>query len=101
MKKIISLSLALFSASVFNSFAQTFGGEPLSFSQTNLSASIPEVQMPAVDVAPLLAEDATNVGKNIPYRFGVNQYVSINADDQGIWETATDGSKDADPRRRS
>ena len=93
MKKIFSLSIALLSVTVFNSFAQTFGGEPLSFSQTNLSANIPEVNMPEVDVAPLLAEDELNVGKNMPYRFGYNQYVSINADAQGTWETISDGSK--------
>ena len=93
MKKILSLLLTILTFSVLQSKAQTFGGVPQSFSKKFLSNNIPAKSMAPVDVDALMAEDALNTGKDIPYRFGYNHYVNINADQQGLWETLPNGDK--------
>ncbi len=49
--------------------------------------------MSMVDVAALNMEDSLNTGKDIPYRFGYNHIVNINANNFGLWETLANGDK--------
>ena len=93
MIKKSALIVALFSVTVYSSFAQTYGGVPESFSKNFLTQVIPSVKTPEIDVATLLAEDALNVDKNVPYRFGYNHFVNIKASQQGIWESLSNGDK--------
>ncbi|MBN2227463.1 MAG: trypsin-like peptidase domain-containing protein [candidate division Zixibacteria bacterium] len=70
------------------------GGTPYSFSHTlrtsrvNLSASV----METVDVAAFLAEDSSEMGKDIPYRFGAPFDVNYTPQNSGTWEELPDGS---------
>ena len=93
MNKILSLLLTFLAFSVLQSKAQTFGGVPQSFSKNFLSNNIPAKSMSPVNVDALMAEDVLNTGKDIPYRFGYNHYVNINADQQGLWESLPNGDK--------
>ncbi len=93
MKKIFSLLLLIIISASLPSLAQTFGGIPASFSKTLLTASVPAQVMPAVDVDVLLKQDALMRGKDVPYRFGFNHFVTINADQQGNWVLLPSGEK--------
>ena len=93
MKKILSLLFALASVSVLTTSAQTFGGEPESFSKNFLSQNIPTTTMAGVNVDALLQQDMLNTGKDVPYRFGFNHFVNISADNNGLWQTLPTGDK--------
>ncbi|RPH96543.1 T9SS C-terminal target domain-containing protein [candidate division KSB1 bacterium] len=67
------------------------GGIPFSF-QRNLPDAVPTVQMPQVDVAIYLAEDA-NVSKDEPFRFGAPIEVHYTLENSGQWTTLPDGSR--------
>lgn len=61
------------------------GGRPLSFVKSFKSA-IQAVQMPPVDVEALLAQDAIEESKGIPFRFGYPLDVNYNLYNCGTWE---------------
>ena len=65
---------------------------PLSFTKPGVSREVPIVNMPALDVATLMAEDEINmIGKLAPYKFGENINVNLNLDNSGSWESLKNG----------
>lgn len=77
-------------------WAVTFGQTdlPTSISKDFLSQEVPVQVMPAVDVATLMEEDEVNNALKVgPYRFGQNMPVSINANNDGLWEELKDGAR--------
>lgn len=68
------------------------GGKPYSFNNV-VGAEVPTVEMPFVDVQALLAEDALEESKGLPFRFGCPIEVNINLNNSGTWETLPDGSR--------
>jgi lysyl endopeptidase len=69
-------------------------GLPKSLTMDLFSREVPIEQMPAVDVATLMAEDEINNALKIgPYRFGENIEVSINANSNGLWEEMKGGAR--------
>ena len=59
----------------------------------NLPLAQPPVEvMPPVDVRRYLSEDALNVNKDVPFRYGAKHSVAIDAATDGIWDQLPDGS---------
>lgn len=71
------------------------GGKPRSFDKFfRASGLIPVAHMPAVDVEPLLAEDAVNDGLEAkPFRFGFNHYTNLELYNSGLWTTLPNGDR--------
>ncbi|MBN1211185.1 MAG: trypsin-like peptidase domain-containing protein, partial [candidate division Zixibacteria bacterium] len=67
-------------------------GRPASFTRTT-KASVQAVKMPAIDRAALLAEDAREESKDVPFRFGIAFDVDYNLNNSGTWEELDDGSR--------
>lgn len=65
------------------------GGEPPSF-DLSLPGRPPTIQLPAVDHAVLLAEDARE-GKDLPMRFGAPQDLALDLRQAGVCDTLADG----------
>ncbi len=59
------------------------GAQPLS--------QVAVLEMPSVDVAALLAEDAANNGKDVPPRFAAPLAVQVSPQAYGTWETSRSG----------
>ena len=70
----------------------SYGGEPQSFKHT-LSQNIPTVEIEALDVESLLAEDASIEGKSHPLRIGVTKDVMYTNYNSGRIDLLPDGSK--------
>ena len=74
----------------------SFGGRPIGL-LTNASAlpTPAEVHLPAVDPAPLMAEDEARAEAGIkgPYRFGFNHEVDLGTDNSGTWHTLRNGDR--------
>ncbi|MBC8384205.1 MAG: trypsin-like peptidase domain-containing protein, partial [Candidatus Cloacimonetes bacterium] len=69
------------------------GGVPESFSRT-LRQNVPFVEMPEVDVQAMLDEDEYNIQfKDVPWRFGKNNYVDLTLTNSGVWEELPNGDK--------
>lgn len=72
-------------------------GSPASFQAgiaMQLSAEIPLIELPTVDVAALQAEDVVNDQiKDMPWRFGFNHTVSISPETAGQWFTLSNGDR--------
>jgi len=79
------------------SFAQiSFGGTPLLIAAEKLGLpAAPEVKLPSVDAAALMAEDGTLLASGVkgPYRFGFNHAVDLSTENSGIWNTMNDGTR--------
>ncbi len=74
-------------ACAFSSAAQiTQFGSPIAWDNKNLPSHIAFVDMPELDRQRLDLEDAiTDQHRDVPWRFGVEQEVSLNPDNAGTW----------------
>ncbi len=83
----------LFGLSIINpaSAQISAGGIPPSFAKT-LTAAVPTIAMPAIDVAAYLAEDEA-AGKDVAYRFGAPIEVSYNLNNSGTWSDLPEGGR--------
>ncbi|MCC6961853.1 MAG: trypsin-like peptidase domain-containing protein, partial [candidate division Zixibacteria bacterium] len=68
------------------------GGTPPSFDKA-LRGDVPRLLMGSVDVPALLAEDAAEAGKDVPFRFGYPFDVNYSLDNSGVWEDLPDGGR--------
>jgi len=84
----------LLCAFAIQSFSQlSAGGTPPGF-QFAPSGRLPIVNMPAINVDSLLAEDAINEHhKGAPYRFGYNHMVNYNPQNSGKWTVLSNGDR--------
>jgi len=73
----------------------SFGGHPLGTDRANGLPNVPVVEMPAVDVDALKAEDALRAEQGIkgPYRFGFNHHVDLGLENSGVWHTLSNGDR--------
>ena len=74
----------------------SFGGSPLGAdNRRNTFPDAPVIELPAVDVPALLAEDEHNEasGRKGPYRFGFEHHTGISTASVGIWSVMHDGSR--------
>lgn len=89
--KLLLVTLAAVSSTIWAQVQQ--GGSPVSFSKTHITDAVPVVQMPAVDVQALLAEDETDKTNNEPFRFGVDMDVDLGLDNSGKWSELKGGDR--------
>ncbi len=68
------------------------GGIPPSF-ERSLRSNAQRLMMPPVDVQALLAEDAAEESKALPFRFGTPFDVNYSLDNSGTWEDLPDGGR--------
>lgn len=68
------------------------GGMPYSFLKST-GGTIDTVVLPQVDVKALLAQDAKEQAKGLPFRFGYPFAVDFGMNDSGTWEILPDGSR--------
>lgn len=93
MKKHFILLMA-FSISAMAAFAQKeLIGLPYSFDQKNISQSVDNVAMPAVDKAALLQEDEERAVKGELFRVGVSHQTHYTLDNCGRTDIMPDGGK--------
>ncbi|MEW6051125.1 MAG: hypothetical protein AB1644_08720 [Candidatus Zixiibacteriota bacterium] len=71
----------------------SIGGQPLTFVDQSLSASIPVKLMPSVDNRALLAEDEAEQSKDVPLRFGYPFDVNFTTDNAGFWQILPNGDR--------
>lgn len=74
----------------------SFGGRPLGAdSRRNALPPAAVVELPAVDMTALLAEDAHNdaSGRKGPFRFGLEHTTDIRMDDAGTWSVLKNGTR--------
>lgn len=91
MKKILFILFIL--SSVYGYSQISHGGTPITKSK-NLKSTIPNFTTNILDLTPLKNEDAiTDLHKDIPWRFGVEQTVSLNLSNSGVWETLNNGDR--------
>ncbi|MBS1940801.1 MAG: trypsin-like peptidase domain-containing protein [Bacteroidetes bacterium] len=95
MNRLLPLAATL--ACSLPAFAQvSFGGEPIALKAEKLHLpKAPVAEFPAVDPAPLLAEDAARAAAGVkgPFRFGVNHDADFDLDNSGVWSTLADGTR--------
>jgi hypothetical protein len=58
-----------------------------------LPTQVPVEVMPPLDVAALLAEDAANEGRAVPFRFGWGHEVQLGLEEAGLWEELPGGDR--------
>ncbi len=94
MKKLFLLTLLMtvFLMSVTVYAQDELGGSPFSFSAKKLSMNVPQMHLPSVDHAALVAEDEIN-GKNRPLRISVHQPLYYTMENSGRLDILSDGSK--------
>jgi len=96
MKKLFTTFLFL-TLTAFYGLTQNIqgdGGLPKTFKQTLNTKDIDSWVFETPDVAILLAEDAINDPKgDTPWRFGHNNYTSLNLNNSGSWIETSNGSK--------
>ncbi len=89
---VLALSLPCSAAAQLSAGGTPPGLEPRL--AAHLTAKIPVIEMPAVDVAGLQAEDEVNAGrKDIPWRFGHPIHVHLNLANAGVWDTLPGGDR--------
>nr|MBP7515473.1 hypothetical protein [Flavobacteriales bacterium] len=74
----------------------SFGGTPIGAdNRRNDLPAPPLIELPAVDVPSLLAQDAHHEasGRKGPYRFGFEHQVALSSDNAGSWSARSDGSR--------
>ncbi len=85
--------LALLAVFATSAVAQvSSGGTPPSFTKS-LRSDVERIDLGPVDVARLLAEDAAERDKAVPFRFGHAFDVNWSIDDVGTWEDLPDGGR--------
>jgi hypothetical protein len=90
--QFLILAAALCAASSANAQI-SYGGEPLSFSQS-LPVATPTTVMPYVDVASLIAEDEENMRTKVgPYRFAATLPADFTLDNSGVWTSFANGDR--------
>lgn len=93
MKLFYSLFLLL-SPSIFFAQIQGNGGLPLSIKQTIDQKTIQEWTFAKPNIAALQAEDALVDDQGIaPWRFGFNNYTTLNTSNAGTWYNLPNGAK--------
>lgn len=94
MKKFLPFCMAaLLCVFGIKAMAQmSYGGEPQSFKVT-VSSVVPTIEVEALDVETLLAEDASIEGKNHALRIGVTKDVMYTNTNSGRVDILPDGSK--------
>ena len=94
MKKFLPICMAaLLCVFGIKAMAQmSYGGEPQSFKVT-VSSVVPTIEVEALDVETLLAEDASIEGKNHALRIGVTKDVMYTNTNSGRVDILPDGSK--------
>ena len=91
MNKLILILFTILSASCFGQIS--YGGLPYSSNKT-LKQQVPKYTLPLLNVQNFIAEDiVTDQHKDIPWRFGIEQSVSLNLNNSGIWETLPNGDR--------
>jgi len=90
MKKLL-LIIAILSS--FSGFTQiNHGGMPLSFTK-NINTP-PIFITPVLDLQPFINEDViTDQYKDISWRFGIEQFVNLNLNNSGVWQTLLNGDR--------
>jgi len=83
---------AVFTLTGISSAQVSKGGRPVSFTQIT-GTDIQTLTLPDIDRQALMAEDARDTGKDIPFRFGYGFEVDYNLDNSGIWEELDDGGR--------
>lgn len=92
-RQVLTLTLC-FCLGFTTAFAQIqHGGTPYSFGKQSVAQRVPDAVVPAPDVNALLAEDASESSKGLPYRFGQDIEVNYNLDNSGLWETLKNGDR--------
>ncbi len=74
----------------------SFGGQPMALKAAKINLpKAPVVDFPAVDPAPLMAQDAERAAQGIkgPFRFGVNHVADLDMENSGVWSTLADGTR--------
>ena len=74
----------------------SFGGTPIGADNRRNDLPAPAlIELPAVDVPSLLAQDAHHEasGRKGPYRFGFEHPVALSSDNTGSWSARSDGSR--------
>jgi len=75
---------AIFSTAIFAQIPQ--GGAPINWDDATYQPEFEMKDMPGVNLATLAAEDAvTDLHKEAPWRFGVEQEVAFNLENSGTW----------------
>jgi len=90
----LALSIGLISSAP--SFSQeSFGGHPVGLRGDLQVPPAPEVVMPHVDAAALMAEDDARIAGGVkgPYRFGFNHAVDLGLENSGIWHEFPNGDR--------
>lgn len=94
MKKLILLSLlAFFVASNACYSQQSYGGQPLSFTNKNLTTAVDRIILSQPDVSLLLNEDEAREKNGELFRVGVVIDVNITMQNSGTWDYLEDGTK--------
>lgn len=84
--------IALFSQQIVHQVSE--GGTPWGYKFTQYANEVPVVNMGAVDVDALAAEDLINDElKNGPWRFGYNHFVNLSIINSGVWKTLDNGDR--------
>lgn len=91
MNKLILIFFIILSATSIGQISH--GGIPYSSNKT-LKQQVPKHTLPLLNVQNFIAEDlVTDQHKDIPWRFGIEQNVSLNLNNSGIWETLPNGDR--------
>jgi len=90
MKRLLLIVTILIS---LNGYSQiSHGGSPLSFNE-NLTTA-PVHITPILDIEPFIEEDkVTDEHKDIAWRFGIEQFVNLNLNNSGVWNTLANGDR--------
>ncbi|MBK7092613.1 MAG: trypsin-like peptidase domain-containing protein [bacterium] len=88
---LAALALVVF-ASIPAAAQISNGGTPPSFDR-QLRSNSERLVMPPVDVQALLAEDAADESKALPFRFGAPFDVNYSLENSGTWEDLADGGR--------
>jgi hypothetical protein len=95
MKHLLQIAaVVVLCAFCTNASAQmSYGGEPYTFKNTNLSQVVPTIEVEALDAEALLAEDASIHGKDHALRIGVTKDVNYSIDNAGRMDYLPDGGR--------
>ena len=92
MKKVLFFLTVLSLAWMANA-QEDANALPYSFTHKDVSYSIDEMTMPAVDREALLTEDAQNIKNGTPMRIGINHNVGYTFDNSGRTDILSNGAK--------
>ena len=92
MKKALFFLMVLSLAWMANA-QEDVNSLPYSYTHKDVSYSIDEITMPAVDRKALLAEDAQNIKNGTPFRIGINHPVGFTFENCGRTDILSNGAK--------